>query len=396
MLKLARNGDTSVKLAMVAGCDLSNVKVVLSIGTLTSTCDDVSKGSGTFLISKEMVATLGGAIYYADLKSYRKHDNSLIDAEVVQCMIVDELADTKGFTTVTCTIPYEGEDITSGKSYPVTPTGGGVSIAELNAAAAQTLADAKAYTDQKIAEGGGSTPSGDAATKEELAQVSAQLSALREEVFGEAGGEGGQTLVERIAALEEASSDAPAVVFDSRETFGTDNLRVNRVAAGSVLVDAVIDALDAGKKVFLKCGDYKFSVISTVDSRAHTAAETRFRGFVCESVSPTDISAIGGETVDFVEERLVVVYHPVENKTYTYYSTDAGDSAESQSLADLRAEVQSLKTALANLLDGKTSLDRIVFKDKTTGAYYALAAEDGGASGETIAIEQISASELAL
>ena len=58
--------------------------------------------------------------------------------------------------------------------------------------------------------------------------------------------------------------------------------------------------------------------------------------------------------------------------------------------------MQSLKTALANLLDGKTSLDRIVFKDKTTGAYYALAAEDGGASGETIAIEQISASELAL
>lgn len=396
MLKLARNGDTSVKLAMVAGCDLSNVKVVLSIGTLSSTCDDVSKGSGTFLISREMVATLGGAIYYADLKSYRKHDNSLIDAEVVQCMIVDELADTKGFTTVTCTIPYEGEDIMSGKSYPVPPTGGGVSIAELNAAVAQTLADAKAYTDQKIAEGG-STPSGDVATKEELAQLDAKVSSLREEVFGEAGDEGGKTLVERIAALEEATTpDALAVVFDSRETFGTDNLRVNRVAAGSVLVDAVIDALDAGKRVFLKCGDYKFSVISTVDSRAHTAAETRFRGFVCESVSPTDISAIGGETVDFVEERLVVVYHPVENKTYTYYSTDAGDSAESQSFADLRAEVQSLKSALSNLLDGKTALDRIVFKDKTTGAYFALAAEDGGESGETIAIEQISASELAL
>ena len=207
---------------------------------------------------------------------------------------------------------------------------------------------------------------------------------------------GGKTLVERIEELEQSSPEAPAVVFDSRETFGTDNLRVNRVAAGSVLVDAVIDALDAGKKVFLKCGDYKFSVISTVDSRAHAEADTRFRGFVCESVSPTDLASIGGDTAKFVEERLVVVYHPTENKTYTYYSTDAGDGAEGASVAALREEVDSLKTALANLLDGKTALDRIVFKDKTTGAYFTLAAENDGDDGETVAIQEISASELVL
>ena len=110
MVKVSRSSDTTIKVAMVANCDLANVKIALSIGSYTVECADVSNGEGYFVVSAAEIAKLGNVNYYADLKSFNKKTSKVIDAELVNVQIVETIAETKGYTTCRCTIPYELDD----------------------------------------------------------------------------------------------------------------------------------------------------------------------------------------------------------------------------------------------------------------------------------------------
>ena len=211
-----------------------------------------------------------------------------------------------------------------------------------------------------------------------------------EESLGDLSGSG-KTVAERLEYLEENSSGDIAVIYDAKETFGTDNLRVNRVAIGSALVDSVIDSLDAGKKVFIKCGDYKFAVISTVDSRGHASVNTQFRGFVCESLATDDITKIGSaEGATFYEERLVIIYHPTENKTYSYYSTDgASDTGRTGEIDALRAEVASLRAQIEGIVQGQTVLNSLLLKDSQTSENFRLSVTMADDGKETLSLESV-------
>lgn len=407
MVKVSRSSDTTIKVAMVANCDLANIKIALSIGSYTVECADVSNGEGKFVVSATEIAKLGGVNYYADLKSYNKKTSALIDAELVNVQVVETLAETKGYTTCRCTIPYEVDNAETPSATPH--------------ADYATKSDLAALEEKVFGEGGDSGTG--ASIKEQITDISEALGEVDtekgtissrmesvEEILGTSESEqtvcerigsveeslgdlsgAEKTVAERLEYLEENSSGDIAVVYDAKNTFGTENLRINRAVVGSALVDAVIDDLDAGKKVFLKCGDYKFAVISTVDSRAHQTPETRFRGFVCESLATDDASKIGSvEGANFYEERLVIIYHPTENKTYTYYSTDGSSGSGSASeIAALQSEVAALREQIQNIVNGSSALSSVLLTDGVTSEKFRLSVAQGDADHETLVLEAV-------
>ena len=406
MVKVSRSSDTTIKVAMVANCDLANVKIALSIGSYTVECADVSNGEGYFVVSAAEIAKLGNVNYYADLKSFNKKTSKVIDAELVNVQIVETIAETKGYTTCRCTIPYELDDAEtppSGKANYATKE----DIAELEEKvfgeggdSGEGVSIKKQISDISDALGEVNTEKGTISSRMESVEeilgtsesektVCERIGSV-EESLGDLSGSG-KTVAERLEYLEENSSGDIAVIYDAKETFGTDNLRVNRVAIGSALVDSVIDSLDAGKKVFIKCGDYKFAVISTVDSRGHASVNTQFRGFVCESLATDDITKIGSaEGATFYEERLVIIYHPTENKTYSYYSTDgASDSGRTGEIDALRAEVASPRAQIEGIVQGQTVLNSLLLKDSQTSENFRLSVMMADDGKETLSLESV-------
>lgn len=407
MVKVSRSSDTAIRVGMVANCNLANIKISLSIGSYTVECNDVSNGEGKFVVSATEIAKLGGVNYYADLKSYNKNTSAMIDAEIVNVQIVETIAETKGYTTCLCTIPYEVDNAETPSTTPH--------------ADYATKSDLAALEEKVFGEGGDSGTG--ASIKEQISDISDALGEVDtekgtissrivsiekilgtsesekticerigsvEESLGDLSGSE-KTVAERLEYLEENSSGDIAVIYDAKDTFGTDNLRVNRVAIGSALVDSVIDSLDAGKKVFIKCGDYKFAVISTVDSRGHASVNTQFRGFVCESLATDDITKIGSaEGATFYEERLVIIYHPTENKTYSYYSTDgASGSGSAGEIDSLRAEVASLRAQIVSIVQGQTVLNSLLLKDSQTSENFRLSVTSADDGKETLSLESV-------
>ena len=112
---------------------------------------------------------------------------------------------------------------------------------------------------------------------------------------------------------------------------------------------------------------------------------------MCESLATDDASKIGSvEGAVFYEERLVIIYHPTENKTYTYYSTDGASGAGSASeIAALQNEVAALREQIQNIVNGTSAVSSVLLTDGVTSEKFRLSVAQGDADHETLVLEAV-------
>ena len=386
MLKLSKSSNTKVTVNVICRVGLNGLKLTMKVEGIEKNIDDISSEHGELVFTADEISVLTGINYFGKVFLTEKSTGKVVDEEVVSILIVEREEDTVGFTDMEVTVPYIYRPTEA--MYPT--------ITQMKDADAEVLAEAKSYTDIEIEKVAARTfvykgqvqaiadlPSsgnqrGDVwnVIDEQAnyvwngtgwdrlsSEIDLSQYAKKSELAAEATARSDADTVLENAIATETSTRIESIsnvtnligavstrvdgkadkgkVFNAKDYFGNEDLRTNRTCDGSALVDAVIAAHDSGTLALLKCGEFKYNVISTVNANG-------IRGFCCESLCADDIETLEEQAA--YEERLVILYIAAQNKTYSFYSRANSETEDIRELiAELQTKVTELQTATAAL-----------------------------------------------